>query len=291
MAMVQAERVRGLLAGSVAAVEVVGVRTSGDRWEGELAELGGKGAFLREIDRLLVAGGVDVAVHCLKDVPGDVPLPDGTTFGAYLERDDVHDVLVFPAASALDGLEDLPPAARVGTSSVRRAAQLLMVRPDLVVEKVRGNVGTRLERLDGGEFDALVLARAGLVRLGMGGRGRVLSVDVMRPAVGAGVIGVQCRTGDPDVVGLLARLDHAGTRRCVTAERAMLRDLRGHCNSPIAGHATADGGALTLTGMVFTRDGARFLSARQTGEDSDDLGRSVAAELVANGARKIIDRV
>ncbi len=291
MALAQAWRVRDLLRGLVASARIVGIRTSGDRWEGELAELGGKGAFLREIDRMLVEGRVDVAVHCLKDVPGDTPLPEGTTFAAFLERDDVHDVLLFPAASAHRGLPDLPIGARVGTSSVRRTAQLLRARPDLDVAPVRGNVNSRIERLDDGPFDAMVLARAGLRRIGMEGRrGQVLPLDLMCPAVGAGVIALRCRADDRDVIGVLRRLDHAETRTRATAERAMLRDLRGHCNSPIAGHCVAERDRLALTGMVFAGDGTRLIRARRTGDRPDELGADVAAELLRNGAREIIDR-
>jgi hydroxymethylbilane synthase len=299
MAMAQAEQVRELLVGLETAIEVdtevdiVGIQTSGDRWQGDLAELGGKGAFLKEIDRSLVRGGVDIAVHCMKDVPGDVPVPEGTTFAAYLVRDDVHDALVFPVGSPYTGLGDLPPGARVATSAVRRKAQLLRVRPDLRVDRIRGNVNSRFARFDAeGRFDAMVLARAGLRRIGMDDRvGQVMPLDVMCPAVGAGVIGIQCRTDDERVLDLLRMLDDAETRAHVTAERAMLYGLQGHCNSPIAGHCvTEPDGQLSLIGMVFGDDGGQVACAREweKPDRAAELGARVADILAGQGARQII---
>jgi hydroxymethylbilane synthase len=295
MAIAQAEHVRALLLDRVAdlQVEIVGIQTSGDRWKGDLAELGGKGMFLKEIDRCLLLGEVDVAVHCMKDVPGDVPPPEGTLFAAYLPREDVHDVVVFPPGSPYTSLDELPPGGRIATSAVRRKAQVLRVRPDLHVERIRGNVNSRLARFDaGGRFDAMILARAGLRRIGMADRAvQVLPLDVMCPAVGAGVIGVQCRAADTGIAELLRPLDDEETRTHLTAERAMLHGLRGHCNSPIAGHCTTTAdGRLSLTGMVFTQEGGRFVRARE--QDKPDraqaLGAGVAATLVRNGARDII---
>jgi hydroxymethylbilane synthase len=295
MALAQAGQVRDLLTGLGAGieVEVVGIQTSGDRWQGDLADLGGKGAFLKEIDRELVRGGIDVAVHCMKDVPGDVPVPEGTTFAAYLAREDVHDVIVFPAGSPRTGLDDLPPDAHVATSAVRRAAQLLRARPDLRIDRIRGNVNSRFARFDAeGRFDAMIVALAGLRRIGLEDRvGQVLPPDVMCPAVGAGVIGLQCRTADSGTVDLIRLLDHTETRTYVTAERAMLHGLRGHCNSPIAGHCTTTpDGQLSLVGLVFTRDGGEFVSAHEWDKPdrARELGASVAATLADKGAREII---
>jgi hydroxymethylbilane synthase len=295
MAMVQAEHVRALLSDVLAGgqLDIVGIQTSGDRWHGDLAELGGKGSFLKEIDRSLVHGEIDIAVHCMKDVPGDVPIPEGTTFAAYLPREDVRDVVVFPQGSPHSSLAELPAGARVATSAVRRRAQLLRVRPDLRVERIRGNVNSRFARLDtGGEFDAMVLARAGLGRLGMDERaGEVLPLDVMCPAVGAGVLGVQCRTADDHIVEILRRLDHGETRAYVTAERAMLGGLHGHCNSPIAGHCTATpDGQLSLVGMVFGHEGdeVAYACAWDTPRRARELGAYVAETLAGKGARQII---
>jgi hydroxymethylbilane synthase len=295
MAMAQAEHVRDLLHERVEnlRVELVGIQTSGDRWQGDLAELGGKGAFVKEIDRHLLLGEVDIAVHCMKDVPGDVPLPEGTVFAAYLPREDVHDVLLFPAGSSCKSLEDLPPGARVATSAVRRKAQVLRARPDLHVERIRGNVNSRLARFDAeGAFQAMILARAGLRRIGMQDRaGQVLPLEIMCPAVGAGVIGIQCRSADKGIIELLRLLDDKETRIHVTAERTMLHGLQGHCNSPIAGHCTTTpDGQLSLIGMVFTREGGQFAYAHEWDAPgrAPELGAIVAATLARKGARHII---
>jgi hydroxymethylbilane synthase len=277
-------------------VEVVEIQTSADVWTGDLAVLGGKDSFTTEIDRALVSGRIDVAVHSMKDVPADVPLPGGTEFGAYLERGAVHDVLI-----SRDGrrLAELPAGATVGTASVRRGAQLTRYRPDLVITPLRGAVDSRIARLDAGECDALLLAAAGLERIGLDGRiTEVLPTTwadgdsaSMVPAVGAAVIGVQARSVDVPVMRLLHEIDHAPTARHVTAERAMLGVLRGHCNSPIAGHAhtTADG-QLSLFGMVFNRDGSRWLHSHGHGpaDAPASLGTWVAGVLLNHGAEALI---
>jgi hydroxymethylbilane synthase len=275
-------------------VEIVGIETSGDAWKGDLARLGGKGAFMKEIDKALALGEIDMAMHAMKDVPGDVPLPRGLVFAAYLERDDVRDCVVWRAGSRYESLDDLPPGTVIGTSAVRRKAQILRRRPDLQVVPFRGNVIPRLARLDENDdgIEAIVLAHSGLMRADAGDRiGETFPMDMMCPAVGAGVIGVQCRESDEGVRGLLRLIDHDETRRHITAERAMLHGLQGHCNSPIAGHCstTADG-RLSLTGMVFSHDGGEFVHAH--GQDERDraheLGAHVAATLAREGARDII---
>lgn len=299
MAQHQAEHVAGLLRqhGGVE-TEIVGIETSADLWQGNLAELGGKGLFTKEIDRALMSGKIDVAVHCLKDVPGDVPMPAGTEFGAHLVREDVHDVLVVPEGSAMRSLADLPAGAVVGTSSVRRRAQLGLYRPDLRVERVRGNVNTRLARLNRGEYAAMILARAGLRRIGHADR--VVEVfpvhphgdtPAMVPAIGAGVISIQIRTADAPVRRLVDELNDPATARLVLAERTALHMLQGHCNSPIAGHAylTPDG-QMAMVGMVFNRDGSRWVRAQLWGDPDDPaaLGAAVAADLLRQGARRLI---
>ncbi|MFI0485722.1 hydroxymethylbilane synthase [Actinomadura sp. 9N215] len=293
LAMVQARAVAARLEELAnVRVEVIGIQTAGDRHRGHLGELGGKGAFMREIDRALLTRQVDIAVHCLKDVPGDVPRPDGSVFAAYVERDDTADVMLFPMASKVQCLADLRPGARVGTSAVRRRAQLGQIRPDLRVEYLRGNVNSRLGRLDGGEdFDAIVLARASLARLGIERAGEVLDII---PAVGAGVLAVDCRRADSDIVELVRLVDHKDTRRCVRAERAMLHGLQGHCNSPIAGHARLErDGQLSLRGMVFTRDGSQFVHSHEWSppDKGGDLGAYVAGDLLRKGARDLIDGI
>jgi hydroxymethylbilane synthase len=282
-------------------IEVVPVTTEADKWQGDLAQLGGKGLYVKQIDQMLQRAEVDMAVHCLKDVPGDVPLPRGLVFAAYLERDDVRDVLLFPEGSDFQTLDDLPPGAQVGSSAVRRKAQINRVRPDLNVVRIRGTVGHRVEKLDGKRkmdtrLDAMVLAVAGLERLSLSHRGRqVFEVGDMLPAVGAGVLGLECRQDDEAVAGLLVQLNHEKTMTEATAERVMLHGLRGHCNSPIAGHCvTEPDGQLSLRGMVFSRDGSRFVHAHIWGERDNDpavVGARVAAELLRQGARDIIEGI
>ncbi|HWM39565.1 MAG TPA: hydroxymethylbilane synthase [Streptomyces sp.] len=284
--------------------ETVATTTEGDTWPGDLSQVGGKGLFVKAIDQQLQRREVDMAVHCLKDVPGDRPLPDGLTFAAMLPRADVHDVLVVREGSSVTSLADLPERAAVATSSVRRRAQLLAVRPDLRVVAVRGSVGTRLEKLDaaaggglGGEdgpaVAALVLARAGLQRLGLTGRiSYEFPLEQMLPAVGAGVLALECRQDDEAVTALLKRLNHPRTQAEASAERSMLHGLRGHCNSPIAGHCvTGADGRLTLRGLVFADDGTQFADARLQADSAADavaLGSRVCAALSRQGARDII---
>jgi hydroxymethylbilane synthase len=277
-------------------VEVVDIETSADLWTGDLSLLGGKGNFTKEIDRALISSRIDIAVHSMKDVPGDVPLPKGTAFGAYLRRGDVHDVVV-----SRDGrhLADLPGGARVGTSSVRRRAQLSLYRPDLRMKPIRGGIDSRIKKLDSGEYDAILLARTGLQRIDMDDRiTEVLPTTwadgdtmAMVPAVGAAVIGVQARTADEPIMRLLEEINDPDTSRHITAERTMLHMLRGHCNSPIAGHAhTTPDRQLSLFGMVFNRDGSRWVRSHGWGpaDDPASLGAWVAADLLRQGARRLI---
>ncbi|CAM3746046.1 hydroxymethylbilane synthase [Nocardiopsis rhodophaea] len=297
MAMAQARQVQSLIAETAdIKTEIIGIETSGDRWMGDLAELGGKAAFLKEIDRALLMGRIDIAVHAMKDVPGDIPMPEGTAFAAYLPREDVRDILVVREDSPYKLLEEFPPGTKVGTSSVRRKAQLLKHRPDLHIDRVRGNVNTRVARLDEEKrFEAIVLNLSGLRRVNLAHRAtEVLEPDMMCPAVGSGVIGVQCRTADTHIAELLRLFDDPTTRIHITAERTMLHGLKGRCNSPIAGHChtTADG-QLSLMGMVFTREGGKFAYSHEW--DSLDrpaeLGAYVAADLLRKGARGIIDGI
>lgn len=293
MAIAQAEHVAGLLRAEwvVPDVEVVPRTTSGDRWAGSLAEMGGKGLFVKELDRAQLAGEVDVVVHCLKDVPGDQPLPDGLEITAYLPRDDVHDALVSASGAKV---RDLPSGARVGTSSVRRVAQLLAMRRDLTVVPVRGNTNSRLAKLDAGEYDAMLLAVAGLRRIGAAERiTEVIPTTAMIPAVGAGVLALQCRSGDADTVEAVAGLDHALTRACATAERSLLRTLRGHCASPIAGYCAPRDDGLALHAAVFTPNGDIVLEAFENGlmQMPEWIGEAAAHTLLDQGARDLIDAI
>ncbi|MFC5187464.1 hydroxymethylbilane synthase [Actinomadura harenae] len=272
-------------------VEIVPISTSGDRHQGigDLVALGGKGAFAKEIDRALVDGEIDAALHCAKDLPGDVPRPDGVVFGACLEGQDTGDIAVFGADADVRNLADLEAGARVGTSSVRRHAQLVQRFPRLRFEPVRGNVDTRLAKLDRGDFAAVVLARVGLQRLGIERSHERLDIV---PAIGAGVLVVERRAGDDAAAEPVGALDHAPTRRRLAAERALLSVLRGHCHTPIAGHARpADDDGLELRAAVFSSDGRRMISASGVAPASraEELGETVGGELIAKGARELIE--
>ncbi|MGW1495247.1 hydroxymethylbilane synthase [Streptomyces sp. NPDC002402] len=294
MALAQVERVRTELAALHPRIvtEVVPVKTTGDKWMGDLALVEGKGAFTKEVDAALLAGEADLAVHCVKDVPADRPLPAGTTFAAFLKRDDIRDALIHPAGLTLD---QLPAGTRIGTSSVRRIAQLAASHPQLECVPMRGNANRRLEKLAAGEADALLLAVSGLERIGRTDViTETLSTEVMCPPIGAGVLALQCREGDQDLIHTVSGLGDPDTHREVTAERMLLHVLQGHCNSPIAGFATAEGsGDLSLRACVFAPDGKRVLNAHEWAGPLDPatLGTSVAVALLRQGARELIDSI
>jgi hydroxymethylbilane synthase len=292
MALAQVERVRTELATHrpELATEVVPITTSGDRWNGPLSALGGKGAFTKEVDAALLDGRCDLAVHCMKDVPGDRPVPTGTVFAAYLARDDIRDALVHPAGLTL---EELPAGTRIGTSAVRRIAQLARHFPHLQPVPIRGNANTRLAKLDGGDVDALLLAVSGLERISQADRiTQILPVDVMYPPIGAGVLGLQCREDDLDTIDAVTQLGDTQTWRQTIAERMLLHVLQGHCNSPIAGYGTTEtDGLLTLRAKVFGPDGKTMLDAREWDTDATTLGTSVALALLRQGARELIDTI
>lgn len=292
MALAQVERVRAELAvhRPDLATEVVPFTTSGDRWAGPLSALGGKGAFTKEIDQALLDGHCDLGVHCMKDVPGDRPVPAGTVFAAYLARDDIRDALVHPGGLRL---AELPANSRIGTSAVRRVAQLARDFPHLVMVPIRGNVNTRLAKLDAGEADALLLAVSGLERIGQADRiTEVLPVEVMCPPVGAGVLGLQCREDDTATIEAVTALGDTDTWRQTTAERMLLHILQGHCNSPVAGYAsTEEDGRLLLRARVFSPDGKRMLDAHEWDTDPTTLGTAVALSLLRQGARELIDAI
>ncbi|WP_394436018.1 hydroxymethylbilane synthase [Streptomyces sp. SGAir0957] len=294
MALAQVERVRAELAALHPGVrtEVVPVTTSGDRWMGDLAKLGGKGAFTKEVDQALLDHRADLAVHCLKDIPADRPLPEGCTFGAYLKRDDVRDALIDPHGRTLD---ELPDGARIGTSSVRRVAQLAASHPHLTCVPMRGNANRRLEKLAAGDADALLLAVSGLERIGRPDlMTDVLSPERMCPPIGAGILALQCRADDEATLEAVSGLGHRDTWREATAERMFLHVLQGHCNSPVAGYARAErSGDLSLRACVFTPDGKRVLNAQEWAGPLDPatLGMSVAVALLRQGARELIDSI
>lgn len=290
LALWQAEHVKARLEAlhPGLAVDLLGMTTEGDRRLGTtLAKIGGKGLFVKELEEALLDGRADLAVHSMKDVP--VNLPPGFTLAAILVREDPLDAFV--SARHAD-VASLPQGARVGTSSLRRESQLRARRPDLVVTPVRGNVQTRLRKLDEGEFDALLLAAAGLKRLGLHDRIRsVIAAADSLPAVGQGALGIECRADRDDVAALLAPLVDADTTWCVRAERAMSRALSGSCTVPLGGHARIEAGIATLHGLVATPDGKRVARASaQAGTDTtpESLGQSVADQLVASGALEIL---
>ncbi|QIQ06286.1 hydroxymethylbilane synthase [Streptomyces liangshanensis] len=294
MALAQVERVRaelGLLHPGIA-TEVVPVKTTGDKWMGDLSQVEGKGAFTKEVDAALLDGEADLAVHCVKDVPADRPLPAGTVFAAFLRRDDIRDALVHPGGLTLD---ELPAGTRIGTSSVRRIAQLAASHPDLECVPFRGNANRRLEKLAAGEADALLLAAAGLGRIGREDViSEILSPDTMCPPIGAGILALQCREGDTELIDTVSDLGDPDTYREATAERMFLHVLQGHCNSPIAGYARAErGGELSLRARVFTPDGKTVLNAHEWAGrlDPATLGTSVAVALLRQGARELIDSI
>jgi hydroxymethylbilane synthase len=294
MALAQVDRVRAELAALYPSVrtEVVPVRTTGDKWLGDLSQVEGKGAFTKEVDAALLAGEADLAVHCVKDVPADRPLPAGTVFAAFLKRDDIRDALVHPGGLTLD---ELPDGTRVGTSSVRRVAQLAATHPHLDCVPFRGNANRRLEKLAAGEADALLLAVSGLERIGRTDViSEVLSPEVMMPPIGAGILALQCREGDAELIDAVSALGDPATHREAAAERMFLHVLQGHCNSPIAGYARVDRtGELSLRACVFTPDGKTRLNAHEWAGalDPATLGTSVAVALLRQGAREIIDGI
>jgi len=290
MALAQVDRVRAALAAAAprTTIEVLPITTSGDRWHGSLADLGGKGAFTKEVDAALVHGEVDLVVHCVKDVPGDRPAPAGTVFAAYLARDDVRDALVHPDHV---GLDDLPAGTRVGTSSVRRTAQLALHWPHLTPVPSRGNANTRLAKLDAGQdYDALVLAVAGLHRIGQAHRiTYAIPTDELVPAVGSGTLVLQCREDDEATIGVVAQLGDPRASQETVAERTMLHILQGGCHSPIGGYArTEPDGRVSLRGRVISIDGKHVVDAHEWATDPITLGTSVAAALLRQGARDIL---
>ena len=292
LALWQAEHVAARLraAHPGLAVELVGMSTQGDRiLDSPLAKVGGKGLFVKELEVALLDGRADIAVHSMKDVP--VEFPDGLHLPVILEREDPRDAFV---SNAYARFEDLPQGARVGTSSLRRQCQLAARRPDLVIDSLRGNVNSRLAKLDAGQFDAIILAAAGLKRLGFADRIRCeLEPETSLPAIGQGAIGIECRRDDARTGALIAVLDDADTHLRLRAERALNTRLKGGCQVPIAGHAILDGDQLWLRGLVGEPDGSRMLRAERRGpaSEAEALGVQLAEDLLALGADVILARV
>ena len=278
LALAQARMVQAALAahGTDTAIEVI--RTSGDRIQDRpLSEAGGKGLFTKEIEEALLAGGIDLAVHSAKDMP--TALPDGLVLAACLPREDVRDAFISRKAANLRGL---PHGAVVGTASLRRQAMVKRLRPDLATTVLRGNVETRLRKLDAGEVDATLLALAGLKRLGLADKATaLLDATEFLPAVGQGAITIEARVGDTATRALLAKIDHADTSVALACERAFLGVLDGSCRTPIAGYATLDGETISFRGMILRPDGSEAFETGRTGDrrDAVALGADAGAEL------------
>jgi len=288
LALWQANHVSGLLRAQGHQVEIEVIKTTGDKiTEVALAQVGTKGMFTKEIEEALAERRVHLAVHSLKDLPTE--LTTTFTLAAVMTRQDPRDVFL---SLRYDRFTDLPQGGRVGTSSLRRQAQIKAVRPDLSIFPLRGNVDTRLRKLESGEFDAIILAAAGLNRLGRTERVReVLPVDVMCPAVGQGALGIEARADDDATLKELDFLDDIAARRTTAAERALLRTLGGGCQVPIGAYAEAVDGALKLTAIVAQPDGSEVLREQQTGSDPEELGARVGKRLLARGADAILRAV
>jgi hydroxymethylbilane synthase len=271
-------------------VELVTMSTQGDRvLDSPLAKIGGKGLFVKELEQGILAGRADIAVHSMKDVPAE--LPEGLEIGAILEREDPRDAFV---SNRYATLAELPQGACVGTSSLRRQCQLRAIRPDLEILDLRGNVNTRLAKLDAGDYDAIVLASAGLKRLGMAERiTRALEPEDMLPAIAQGVIGIESRSDDAVVKALIEPLNHAETALRTRAERAMNATLAGGCQAPVAGFSTITGDSIELRGLVGWPNGSAIVRGEISGPAgaAAELGEQLAQDLLGRGARPILDEL
>lgn len=273
-------------------VEMLAISTRGDKLlDTSLAKVGGKGLFVKELEVAMLEGKADIAVHSMKDVP--MEFPEGLSLAVICEREDPSDAFV---SNRYQHLDELPAGAIVGTSSLRRQCQIRARYPELQIKDLRGNVNTRLAKLDSGDYDALILASAGLIRLEMQQRiASRLETDLCLPAAGQGAVGIECRTNDPSIQQLLQPLHHPDSACCVTAERAMNRRLQGGCQVPIGGFARLDtsGSTLKIDGLVGSLDGQAVLKANTQGpvEDAELLGQQLADKLLAMGAGEILASV
>ncbi|HEY2862164.1 MAG TPA: hydroxymethylbilane synthase [Casimicrobiaceae bacterium] len=292
LAMWQAEHVRARLSAFYAScrIELLGLTTQGDRVTDQpLADIGGKGLFIKELEQAMREGRADLAVHSLKDVPMD--MPDGFVLAAIMAREDPRDALV---SSRYRSLAELPPASVVGTSSLRREAQLRERHPKLVVRALRGNVNTRIDKLDAGQYAAIILAAAGLRRLGLGERiAALLDPADSLPAIGQGALALECRADRADVVTALAPLADGETTRATSAERAFGRVLAGNCRTPLAAYATQRGAQLWLRGLVASRDGSQVLRGERAAAaaavaDAEALGAALGGEFLQRGAAAML---
>jgi hydroxymethylbilane synthase len=281
LSQVQAELASEALAAIGIATEFVPITTQGDRDRtSSLRMIGGQGVFVRAVESALLDHEIDVAVHSAKDVPPTIA--DGTSLAAYLPRADVRDALVSRTGV---GLLDLAEGARVGTGSRRRAAQLLRLRSDLTVSDIRGNVDTRIGKVESGEYDAVVVAAAGLQRLGSH-PSELIPIDLMMPSPGQGALVIQCRSGDAEQI---SAANHKPTAQAVSAERAMLRSLGAGCSLPLAALGGARGGEVLLAGRLLSADGSERIEIQRSGEDPEAVGAEVAETLLERGGRRLIE--
>ncbi len=292
LALAQSNGIKALIEGqySDTTVELNKIVTKGDKiLDVPLAKVGGKGLFVKELEEAMLTGEADLAVHSMKDVPAE--LPDGLHLGIVTKRENPRDAFV---SNNYKSLADLPQGAKIGTSSLRRRAQLAILRPDLVIEDLRGNLDTRLRKLDEGQYEAIILAAAGLNRLKLSDRiTAVFDPSEMLPAVGQGAVGIELRVADKELLDGLNFLAHRDTFVAVKAERAFLLTLEGGCQVPIAGHCQVDGDNISLTGLVASVDGKEVLKKTATGlaNDAEAVGRGLAKELLDMGAKAILEEV
>lgn len=292
LAMWQANHIRSRLIAAYPTlkVEIEGIKTQGDkRLDVSLQKIGGKGLFVKELEEALLRGEADIAVHSLKDMPAG--LPSGLTIACICQRENPYDAWV---SNGHISFESLPSQSRIGTSSLRRALQLKHKRPDLIYEPLRGNVDSRLKKCQAGEFDAIVLAAAGLIRLNLESHiTQQFDKDLMLPAVAQGALGIECRTDDVETQALISILDDKPTRICIEAERALNAALGGNCQVPVAGFAQLKEGGLHLEGKVCSPLSGAILHAQATGTQIApvELGQQVAQRLIAQGAREIIAEI
>lgn len=292
LALWQAEHVKQRLldAHQGLSVELVTMTTQGDKiLDTPLAKIGGKGLFVKELEQGMLDGEADIAVHSIKDVP--MEFPQGLYLSTILKREEPCDAFVSNQYAAID---ELPEGSVVGTSSLRRRCQLLNKRPDLDIKDLRGNVNTRLSKLDNGEYEAIILACAGLIRLEMSDRIRQrISSELILPAVGQGAVGIEAREGDKDTLALLSILDDSDTRDRILAERAFNHRLQGGCQVPIACHAILEGDQLKLRGLVGEPDGSRIIESAASGhrDDAEKTGIELADDLLSQGAKIILDKL
>ena len=268
-------------------VELVSMQTEGDRFlDAPLIAVGGKGLFIKELEQALLNGEADIAVHSMKDVTID--LPDDLALPVIMKREDTRDVFI---SNNYKQIDDIPDGAVVGTSSLRRQSQIKSLHPAIVLKDLRGNVGTRLRKLDNGEYDAILLAAAGIIRLGLSERiTQLIPQSVLLPAIGQGAIGIECRAGDEVVHEMIAPLDDHDTSLCVQTERVFSRRLFGGCQLPIAGQASIIGNEISLVGLVARVDGSEVIKSEQKGSlaDSDSIGTVLAETLLERGADEIL---